>query len=144
MNANLVTATALRVVTAAGLAVDAAIHLDLAPSQPPGGPGQLSQTVLFNAEGVVAIVAALLVLTIGSRLSYAFAALVAGTALAAVLVSRYADVGAIGPLPDMYEPFWYLSKVTTTIAEAVALLTALAGSVLREPVRRYWTQPSWR
>ncbi len=120
----------LRLATAAALAVDAYIHLSLAPSQPPGGPGQLSQTSLFYAAGALAIAAALLVLATGARVAYAFAFLVAASALGAVLLYRYVDVGSLGPLPNMYEPAWYTSKITTTLAETVAVLTAAAGALL--------------
>lgn len=121
---------ALRLITVAGLAVDAYIHFKLASSQPPSPSGQLSQTFLFNAEGVASVIAALLVLAVRNRWTYLVAAVVAGSALAAVLLSRYVDIGAIGPLPNMYEPEWYFDKSLTTIAEAVALITALAGLLI--------------
>jgi hypothetical protein len=113
----------VRLVTTAGLGVDAGIHLDLASIQPP------AQVNLFYAEGAAAILAALLVLATASRLAYVFAFLVAVTALGAVLLYRYVDVGPLGPLPNMYEPFWYPTKVSTTIAEAVAVLTAATGAL---------------
>lgn len=122
---------ALRAITVAGLAVDAGVHLALAPTQPPAGPdGGLSQVTLFYAEAVVAVLVAILVLATGSRLAYAFAALVSASALGAVLLYRWVDVGPIGPLPDMYEPSWYPVKVVTTIAEAVALFAAASGVAL--------------
>jgi hypothetical protein len=119
---------ALRLLTAACLAVDAYIHLKLASTRPPAsGPGGISQGALFYAQGGVAILAALLVVFRGTRAAFGFAFLVAASALAAVLTYRYIDVGALGPLPDMYEPAWYATKITTTIAEAIAVLTAVAG-----------------
>jgi hypothetical protein len=129
---------ALRLVTVAGLVVDAVVHFQLASSQPPSPSGQLGQTFLFNAEGVASVIAALLVLAFGARWAYLVAVVVAGSALAAVLQSRYIDIGAIGPLPDLYEPEWYFTKALTTIAEAVALAAALAGFLigLRRPRRK--------
>ena len=118
---------AVRALVAACLAVDAYIHLKLASTQPPASPGTISQGTLFYAEGGVAILAALLVVLRGTRATFGFAFLVAASALAAVLVSRYIDVGAVGPLPDLYEPAWYTTKIITTIAEAVALPAAIAG-----------------
>lgn len=126
----------VRLVTAAGLAVDAGIHIALAPTQPPGGPGQLSQVTLFYAEGIVAAAVTLLVLVAATRWVYLVAAVVAATALAAVLVSRFYDIGSVGPVPDLYEPVWYLSKVVTTIAESVATVSAVAGVVLAGARRR--------
>lgn len=121
----------LRGVTVATLGVDAGVHLALASTQPPAGPGGgLSQVTLFYAEAVVAIVVALLVLVTGTRLAYALAAVVAASALGAVLLYRWVDVGPLGPLPDMYEPAWYPMKVVATVAEAVALVAAAAGVVL--------------
>jgi hypothetical protein len=120
----------VRLVAALGLGVDAGIHFALAPSQPPGGPGQLSQVTLFYAEGVAAAVATVLLLATGSRVVAAFAFLVAASAVGAVLLYRYVNVGPLGPLPNMYEPGWYPVKVATTIAEAVAVVGTAFG-VLR-------------
>jgi hypothetical protein len=124
----------VRVLTAAGLGVDAGIHAYLAPSRPPGG--DISQTDLFWFETAVAALAAVWVLATTARLAYAFAVLVAATALGAVLLYRYVDVGTLGPMPDMYEPFWYTSKAATAVAEAVTVLTAAAGMVLSTHGRR--------
>ena len=51
---------------------------------------------------------------------------VAASALAAVLLYRYVDVGALGPLPDMYENTWQVpGKLLSAYAEAAAI--GLAG-----------------
>jgi hypothetical protein len=118
---------AARVLIVACLAVDAYIHLKLASARPPASPGGVSQGALFYAEGSVAILAALLVAFRGTRATFGLAFLIAASALAVVLIYRYIDVGALGPLPDMYEPAWYTTKIITTIAEAVALPVAIAG-----------------
>jgi hypothetical protein len=119
----------LRVVAAAGLAVDAYVHADLAPSYA-GSGGAVGQQGLFLIEAGIAVAAALLVLTRGRPVVYLVAALVAASALAAVVASRYLDLGPIGPLPDLYEPVWYPEKVVAAAGEAVALVAAgllLAG-----------------
>lgn len=121
-----------RVVTAAGLAVDAVIHLSVATSRPPGGT--ISQETLFLLEGAASTLVAVLVLTLGSRLMYLLAGLTSITALAAVVLYRYADLGAIGPFPNMYEPFWSPIKIITAAAEAVATVTAAVG--LTHPAKR--------
>jgi hypothetical protein len=111
-------APALRVVVAAGLAVDAYVHADLAASY-------ADAQSLFLVEAGVALGAALLVLAGGRAVTVLFAALVAASALATVVASRYVDVGPIGPLPDLYEPAWYPEKVVAATAEATALVAAL-------------------
>jgi hypothetical protein len=113
----------LRVTAAAGFAVDAYAHADLASSYPSGFLGEQN---LFLVETGFAIGAALLVLTISRRGTYLVAALVAASALAAVVAYRYVDLGALGPLPDLYEPVWYPEKAVAAAGEAVALVaTAL-------------------
>jgi len=124
---------AARVLVAVCLAVDAYIHLKLASARPPASPGSISQGTLFYAQGGVAILAAPLVVFRGTRATYGFAFLVAASALAAVLICRYIDVGALGPIPDMYEPAWYTTKIIATIAEAVAVPAAIAGFLTARP-----------
>lgn len=130
----------LRLLTAAGLAVDAYVHAELADTYDPVVAG-ISQGTLFRAEAAAAALAALLVLVAGrSRLVWAFAFLVAASALGAVLLYRYVDVGSLGPLPDMHEPAWYPKKTVSAVAEAVAAASAAVGLVTvgrrRTPSRR--------
>jgi hypothetical protein len=115
----------LVVVVLAGLVLDAALHLDLAARYEPVRTSVLSQADLFRAEAVAALLAALLLVLRPRRWTAGVAALVAGSALAAVLVYRYDDLGRLGPIPSMYEPIWYGRKTVATIAEAAALLAAL-------------------
>lgn len=125
-----VSALVVRALVVAGLAVDAYIHITLAPQRPPAPPGGgLSQVVLFYTQGAVAVVAALLVLLTGARWAYVVAFLVAASALGAILLYRYVNVGALGPLPNMYEPLWTTTKIVTSTAEAVATVAALAGAL---------------
>lgn len=114
-----------RVVGAAGLGYDAYAHLDLAANFD-ANRALISQGMLFRVEAVGAVLAALLVLLIRHRATATFALLIAGSALGAVLLYRYVDLGALGPLPDMYEPSWYPEKIYSAIAEAVAVLAAAA------------------
>jgi hypothetical protein len=112
---------------AAGLAVDAVVHLRLAPDYQLAAPGGIGQGNLFRIAAVAAVLAALWVLVRPSRLSFAAAFLVAGGALAAVLLYRYVDVPALGPIPSMYEPLWFPEKTLSAVAEAVATVAALVG-----------------
>lgn len=118
---------ALRVMTAAGLLVDAVIHLYLASSYQEAAPGGIGEGNLFRTQAVAALLLAVLVLARGSRMAYLASAIVAAAALGAVLIYRYVDLPALGPLPPMYEPLWFPTKAATAVAEAVALTGALIG-----------------
>jgi hypothetical protein len=118
----------LRVLTAAGLAVDAYLHADMAATYDPVRQS-ISQGALFRIEAGAASLAALLILVAARRTTWALAFLVAASALGAILLYRYADIGTLGPLPNMYEPLWFAKKSATAIAEAVATVTALVGFV---------------
>jgi hypothetical protein len=118
---------ALRVGTAAALWVDAAVHLRDAPAYD-AVKATLTQGGLFRAEAVVAIAAGLLVLIWPRPMSWAVALLVGASALAAVLLYRYVDVGARGPLPDMYENTWQVpGKLLSAYAEGAAVVLAGLG-----------------
>ena len=123
----------LRLVCAAGLAVDARVHLKLASAYDAIKSSVVSQGDLFRIEAGLAIVAALLILVVHRKVVALVALAVAGGGLAALLVYRYFDLGAIGPLPPMYEPIWYSDKTNTCIAQAVSTLAALVLLVL--PIR---------
>lgn len=120
----------LRAIIGVGLAIDAYIHIDLAPSYARAG-GVLGEQNLFLLEAGLALAAALLVLTSRRRAAAVAAAVIAASALAAVLTARYVDLGAIGPLPDLYEPVWYPQKVIAALGEATALIAAVLLLVLR-------------
>jgi hypothetical protein len=116
----------LRLLVVAGLAVDAYVHFHLAGNMGSSGSG-LTEGTLFWIQAVVAALVAVLVLIRATRLTYGIAFLVAASALGAVLLYRYVNVGRLGPLPNMYEPVWYAEKVVTTVAEAVAAVAAAIG-----------------
>ena len=126
----------LTLITAAGLAVDAFVHWDLAPSLDAvtgTGSPQISQGQLFRLEAVMAVVAMLLVLTIRRRIAPVVAFLVAAGGLGAVLLYAFVNVGEVGPMPNMYDPTWYAEKTISAVAEGVAALGALL--LLRLPRR---------
>lgn len=128
----------LRLLVAGGLAVDAWVHASLAAGYDPNRQaGGLSQGDLFRAEALVAGVVALLVLVVAfgrARITglvvAALAFLVSGSALGALLLSVYRDVGAVGPLPNMYEPFWYPDKTLAAVAEGIAAAASVALVVM--------------
>jgi hypothetical protein len=124
----------LRLLVAAGLVVDAVVHLQLAGRYDPNG-NTISQGDVFRIESSVALLVAVIVLLAPwKRIAYLVAFLVAASAFGAVMLYRYDNVGSIGPLPNMYEPVWFTKKTVTAYAEAGAAVVALAGlarSVLR-------------
>jgi hypothetical protein len=118
--------TVLTVVVVAGLAVDAYVHLDLASGYDGVKSSTLSQGDLFRAEGTLAALAAAALLVRPRRYTAGLAFLVAAGGTVAVVLYRYVDVGAFGPVPNMYEPLWYTKKTLSAWAEGIAALTALA------------------
>src|SRR5258708_6995436 len=56
--------------------------------------------------------------------------LVSAGGFAAVLVYQYVNVGATGPLPNMYDPLRYGEKTLRVWAEGIAALAALVLLVL--------------
>jgi hypothetical protein len=120
----------LRAGVAAGLVVSAVIHVQLAPGYQQAAPGGVGQGTLFLIQAGTATLAAVFVLLRGTRMAFAAAAVVALSSLAAVILYRYVQVPALGPLPSMYEPVWYTAKVITALAEAAAGTLAVAGYVL--------------
>lgn len=115
----------LTVVVVAGLAVDAFVHFDLASAYGVVKSSTLSQADLFRTEGALAVIAGVAVSVRPRRYTAAFAFLTSAGGLAAVLLYRYVDVGAFGPLPNMYDPIWYPEKTLSAWAEGIAALAAL-------------------
>lgn len=132
---------ALKLVAAAGLIIDAVVHLQLADEYDANRGSLLSQGDLFRAEAAAALLAVLVLFVARGWIAWVLALVVSVTALAAVLVYRYIDLGSIGPLPDMYEPFWFGKKVLATVAEGAAVGACVAGLVLALRHRRAPTQP---
>ncbi|MGO4584182.1 hypothetical protein AB4Z38_09905 [Arthrobacter sp. 2RAF6] len=117
----------LRLLVAAALVIDAVVHFDLAPGYQLGAPGGIGQGNLFRIEAAAAILVAVYVLVRGSRPSYAAAVVIAGSALIAVLLYRYVDIPAIGPIPSMYEPVWFFEKSLSAVAEGLGAVLAAVG-----------------
>jgi hypothetical protein len=117
---------ALALLAAAGLAVDAYTHFDLASTYGFNKTSVLSEALLFRLEAVLAILAAIAAIVRRNRLTALVVVLVAGGGLALLLVYRYVDIGRLGPIPSMYDPEWFPEKVASAAGEAVALLAGLA------------------
>jgi hypothetical protein len=122
---------ALTAIVVAGLAVDAYVHFDLASAFKQNKTSTLSEADLFHLEAVLAVIAAVALLVRPRRYTAAFAFLVAAGGTAAVVVYRYVDIGAFGPIPNMYDPYWApAEKTISAVAEGLAALAALALFVL--------------
>jgi plastocyanin len=128
----------LRLLVAAGLAVDAYVHADLAPLYA-GIHASISQGDLFRIEAGVSAAAALIVLVVGRRTGFGLAFVVSASALGAILLYRYVNVGQLGPLPNMYEPSWFGEKTLAAVAEAAAVVLSAGGLLWqirhRQPAR---------
>jgi hypothetical protein len=126
---------ALRLLGAGALAISSYVHLHGAHFYSTLG-NTITQADLFYAQGAVAAAVALLVLVTGHRYAWAAVLLVGAGSFAAVMLYRYVNVGAIGPIPNMYEPSWQTSdKLLSAYAEAGAVILA-AVALVRGRVRR--------
>jgi hypothetical protein len=114
-----------RLLAAAGLAVDAYVHADLAP-QYDLVDAAVSQGDLFRVEAAVSALAALLVLAWRRLPADVFGWLVAAGGFALIMIYRYVDVGAFWPVPNMYEPVWFTEKWVAAIAQLVAVAATSA------------------
>jgi len=115
----------LTVVVLAGLALDAYVHIDLASTYDGVKSSVLSQGDLFRTEAALATLAAVALLVRPRRYTALFALVVTAGGVGAVLIYEYVDVGAFGPLPNMYEPVWYPEKIQSAWGEGIAAVAAL-------------------
>lgn len=120
----------LRLVAASALGVSAYVHVALAAG-PLVADGQVTLAGLFVGQAVVAAATALWVLARGSGLAWLATAAVGGASVGALVLTVYVLVPSIGPLPAMYEPFWYPQKVVAASAAGVALVAALVALLAR-------------
>jgi hypothetical protein len=120
---------AIRLIAIAGLGIDAYVHLDLASTYSEAAAA-ISEGALFRAEAALALLTALALILSGRRLAFLLGLAISGSALTLMLVSRYVDLGALGPLPDLYDPVWYPEKLWAAFGEAGAGIASLAGILL--------------
>jgi len=113
------------VITAVGLLVDAVVHFHLAGSYANVRSNLVSEGTLFRIEATVAALAAIALLIRPRRYTAAVAFVVAAGGTLAVVVTGFVNVGAVGPMPDMYDPLWYPEKTLSAVAEGIAAITAL-------------------
>lgn len=106
----------LRILAGSALAVDAALHSQLAPGYQSAAPGGFGEGNLFLAEAAAAG-SGLCVLICGSRRAWILFLLTACCGLAVVLLYPYVDVPAFGLFPAMCEPVWFFEKIFTALAK---------------------------
>ncbi len=135
-----VTRWVVRLLVVAALIVDAVVHFHLASGYQAAASGGIGEGNLFRLEAAVAILAALYVLVRGSRPAYALAFVISASGLFAVLLFRYVQVPAFGPIPSMYEPVWFFEKSLSAVAEGVGTLLA-AVSFLSGHSRQALVEP---
>ena len=130
-------------VVVVGLVIDAIVHFDLASDFAKNKTSTLSEADLFRAEAVVSLVVALLVVVVPRWYTAALAFLVGASAAVVAVVTRYSNIGKIGPIPNLYDPYWApTGKVVSVIGEAAAAIAAAAlVVVLRARSRR--TEPAF-
>lgn len=119
----------LCLLVAAGLIIDAVVHLHLAPGYQLAQPAGIGQGNLFRLESVVALLSAAYLLWKRSSLAFAIAAVVGFSALAAVLLTYFVMLPSIGPIPGMFEPVWFFEKALSAVAEAAVGVLAVIGLV---------------
>lgn len=120
----------LAVLAAVPFVIDAVVHGSNASSYDPAGGGLITEGNLFRAEAGIAALVALLLVMRPSRSVWMLAVATAVMALGAVVLYRYVNVGAIGPIPNLYEPTWQVpGKLLSAYAEAAAVVIAGVGAI---------------
>jgi hypothetical protein len=121
----------IAVLVAAALAVDAFVHLADAGFYASVSSAWVSQATLFRVQAVAAIGCAVLLLVRPRWWVLVAAMLLLGGAFVAVVGYTYVDPGAIGPLPDMYDPTWDVpGKVASAAAEGTGAALSGAGLLI--------------
>jgi hypothetical protein len=124
---------AVRLAVVLCLAVDAWVHLRLAPDQQVAAPDGLGGGTLFRLQAATAVLAAVFLLVTGRRVAYLVAGLVALSAFGAVLLYSLVEVPPLGAIPSMYDPTWSTDKVVSAAAEGLGVALAAVGAVLTSP-----------
>lgn len=116
----------LRLITAAALGVSAYVHVAVAQG-PLLADGQITLAGMFVGQAAVATLAALWLIGRDTRPAWTAAAVIGVVSFAALVLSVYVQIPAIGPFPALYEPDWYGDKVLAALSAAVAAFLAAIG-----------------
>jgi len=125
---------AARIWIALALLANAYVHFVLATPFDAIVGSLVSQGDLFRIQGVVNILAAVLILAVHRWWIGLVAAAIAAGGLVLLVASVYVplDLSALG-FPVIYEPAWYPDKVITVIAQGFALIGGLVLAMLTRP-----------
>jgi hypothetical protein len=125
---------AARIWIALALLVNAYVHFVLAIPFDAIVGSLVSQGALFRIQGVVNVLAAVLILAVYRWRTGLVAAVIAAGGLALLVASVYVplDLSSIG-FPVIYEPVWYPDKVVAVIAQGFALIGGLVRAMLTRP-----------
>jgi len=125
---------AARIWIALALLVNAYVHFLLATPFDAIVGSLVSQGDLFRIQGVVNILAAVLILAVHRWWIGLVAAAIAAGGLVLLVASVYVplDLSTIG-FPVIYEPVWYPDKVVAVIAQGLALIGGLLVAVVARP-----------
>ncbi|MBV8529557.1 MAG: hypothetical protein JOZ75_14695 [Candidatus Dormibacteraeota bacterium] len=127
----------LGAVAAAAFAVDAGVHATSAGAYDPAHGGLLTEGNLFRLEALAAAFTGIGLIIRPTARMWVLGLAVATTALGAVVLYRYVNVGAIGPFPNLYEPTWQVpGKLLSAYAEAAAVLVAYTGFIMSKRGQR--------
>ena len=120
----------LALLAAVAFVIDAFVHASSASAYDPAHGGLITEGNLFRAEAAVAALVSLLLVVRPTRAVWTVAFVTATSALAAVVLYRYVNVGSIGPIPNLYEPTWQVpGKLLSAYAEAAAVVISGAGAI---------------
>jgi len=117
---------AARLIAVAGLSIDAYVHLDLASTYAET-QAPVNEGTLFRAEAVLALLTGLALIMSARRLPFVLGLAVSASALTLMLVSRYVELGPLGPFPELYDPVWFPEKLWAAGGEAAAVIGSVAG-----------------
>lgn len=131
--------------TAAALIIDGVVHWQDAGFYGSVRGALISEAGLFRVQGSLALTLAALILLCPRRVVWATAALVAASALGAVVLYTYLDIGVFAGLPNLDEPAWGPpGKLASAIAEAAGTGLAIAGLRITQRTRRRSGRPGQR
>ena len=119
-------------ITAVGLALDAWMHLRAAHGYDHVGT-TITEGTLFRIEAVVALLVMVALLVRPSRATAGLAAVVTVAGTFALVFTYLVPLGAVGPIPDMYEHVLYLEKVVALVAMSIAAVSSVTLVVIGFP-----------
>jgi len=107
------------------LAVSGVVHAMLASRYQAVGH-QITEGQLFVGQAVSAAGVTGWLLFRDKASAWVLGLIVMVGSLAAVLVTYYVRIPAVGPLPGLFEPLWFPSKVGSAVAEGAFVVLATA------------------